>query len=977
MKLRLFILTTMCLLLGSGFTYSQRTITGTVTDGDNGEPLIGVNILVTGTNIGTITDFDGTYSLELPANAESLTFSYTGYQSQTIPISTSNVIDVQLKAGAVLNEVVVIGYGTVKREDATGSVTAVSAKDFNRGAITGAQELLAGKIAGVQITTDGTPGGGAQIRIRGGSSLSASNDPLVVVDGIPIDNGGINGERNIFNFVNPNDIETFTVLKDASATAIYGSRASNGVILITTKKGALGKKLTVEYNGNVSVSSAIETVNTFNATEYKALIEKQYPAGHPARNLLGTANTDWQDQIYQNALATDHNVNVSGGIGPVPYRVSVGYTNKDGILKRDNFERFTGAINLSPKFMDNRLQINFSLKGMTTNNFFANRAAIGSAVFFDPTQPVYVENNQYGGYFAWLDANGNANELAVDNPVALLNLRDDVSTVNRFVTNATIDYRLHFLPDLRANLNLGYDKSKGEGTIDVPAFAAFEYRNGDGGIKNQYNQDKENALLEFYLNYVKEFGRTKLDVMGGYSWQRFYYNDSFFNSNISGSNTSDGDNEGELFLLSLFGRLNYTLYDRVLMTFTMRRDGTSRFSPDARWGLFPAAALAFKVIDGQGKGTVSNLKLRLGWGVTGQQDVGGYYLYLPRYLASTEQSQYQFGNQYIQTLRPEGYDANIKWEETTTYNAGLDYGLLDDRLYGSIEYYYRKTKDLINFIPVPAGTNLTNYITTNVGDLENRGVEFSINAVPVKTKNLNWDFGFNVTANRNKITKLTATDDPNYKGVFVGGISGGVGNTVQIHSVGHPANSFFVYEQVYDQAGVPIEGLYVDRSGDGKIDDNDRYWLENPAPDYYFGFTSNLTYGNFDFSFAGRANVGNYVYNNVQSSNGFYNNLYITNGGGWLGNPHRIVSELDFQNAQYLSDYFVQPASFLRLDHVTLGYNFSSLFDKISYLKLFATVQNPLLITDYVGIDPEIAGGIDNNIYPRSRTFLLGLNARF
>lgn len=977
MKLRLFILTTMCLLLGSGFIYSQRTITGTVTDGDNGEPLIGVNILVTGTSVGTITDFDGTYSFELPANAESLTFSYTGYQSQTIPIGASNVIDVQLKAGAVLSEVVVIGYGTVKREDATGSVTAVNSKDFNRGAITGAQELLAGKIAGVQITTDGTPGGGAQIRIRGGSSLSASNDPLVVVDGIPIDNGGINGERNIFNFVNPNDIETFTVLKDASATAIYGSRASNGVILITTKKGVLGKKLTVEYNGNVAVSSAIETVNTFNATEYKALLEKQYPAGHPARNLLGTADTDWQGQIYQNALATDHNVNVSGGIGPVPYRVSVGYTNKDGILKRDNFERFTGAINLSPKFMGNRLQINFSLKGMTTNNFFANRAAIGSAVFFDPTQPIYTDKEEYGGYYAWLDANGAANELAVDNPVALLNLRDDVSTVNRFVTNATIDYRLHFLPDLRANLNLGYDKSKGEGTIDVPDFAAFEYRNGDGGIKNKYNQDKENALVEFYLNYVKELGRTKLDVMGGYSWQRFYYNDSFLNSNISGSNTADGDNEGELFLLSLFGRLNYTLYDRVLMTFTMRRDGTSRFSPDSRWGLFPAAALAFKVIDGQGTGTLSNLKLRLGWGVTGQQDVGGYYLYLPRYLASTEQSQYQFDTTYIQTLRPEGYDANIKWEETTTYNAGLDYGLLDDRLYGSIEYYYRKTKDLINFIPVPAGTNLTNYITTNVGDLENRGVEFSINAVPVKTKDLNWDLGFNVTANRNEITKLTATDDPNYKGVLVGGISGGVGNTVQIHSVGHPANSFYVYEQVYDQAGVPIEGLYVDRNGDKKIDDNDRYWLENPAPDYYFGFTSNLTYGNFDFSFAGRANVGNYVYNNVQSSNGFYNNLYITNGGGWLGNPHRIVSELDFQNAQYLSDYFVQPASFLRLDHVTLGYNFSSMFDKISYLKLFATVQNPLLITDYVGIDPEIAGGIDNNIYPRSRTFLLGLNARF
>ena len=976
MKLKSFIFTALCLFLGSGFIYAQRTLTGTVTDGSTGEPLIGVNILVTDTNVGTITDIDGTYSLQLPANATSLAFSYTGFQSQTVDIGASNVLDVRMAPGQVLSEVVVIGYGTVKREDATGSVSAVESKDFNRGAITGAQELLAGKISGVQITTDGTPGGGAQIRIRGGSSLSASNDPLVVIDGIPIDNGGISGERNIFNFVNPNDIETFTVLKDASATAIYGSRASNGVILITTKKGVLGKKITVEFNGNASISLPLQTVDVFGANEYKGLIEQQFPADHPARTLVGSADTDWQSEIFQAAFGTDHNVNLSGGVGPMPYRVSVGYTNKDGILKTDNFERYTGAINLSPKFMDNRLQVNLNLKGMKTNNVFANRGAIGSAVFFDPTHPVLSGNEDFGGYFTWLDVNGAPIDLAVDNPVALINQRKDVSDVNRFVANASIDYRLHFLPDLRANLNLGFDQANGEGTIDVPAFAAFEYRNGDGGVKNIYSQEKKNSLLEFYLNYVKDFGETKLDVMGGYSWQRFYYNDSFKNSNISGSFTSEGDNEGELYLLSLFGRLNYTLFDRVLMTFTMRRDGTSRFSPDSRWGLFPAAALGLKIIDGNGKGVVSNLKLRLGWGVTGQQEVGGYYLYLPRYLAGTEQSQYQFGNQFVNTLRPEGYDANIKWEETTTYNGGIDYAFLDDRIYGSIEYYFRQTKDLINFIPVPAGTNLTNFITTNVGDLENRGVEFSINAAPVKTADLTWDIGFNVTANKNKITKLTATDDPNYKGVLTGGISGGVGNTIQIHSVGKPANSFYVYEQVYDEAGTPIEGLYVDRNGDGSIDDDDRYWLKNPAPDYYFGFTSNLTYGKFDFSFAGRANVGNYVYNNVQSSAGFYNNLYIPQGG-WLGNPNRIVNYLDFDNAQYISDYFIQPASFLRLDHITLGYNFGDMIDKISFLKLYATVQNPLLVTDYVGIDPEIAGGIDNNIYPRSRTFLIGLNARF
>ena len=976
LELKSFIVMAMCTFLCSAYMFSQRTITGVVSDSDTGEPLIGVNILVVGTSTGTISDIDGNYSVELVSGATQLQFSYTGYSTQILNVGAANVLDVTLSAGAVLSEVVVIGYGTVKREDATGSISTVDSKDFNRGAITAPQELLSGKIAGVQITTDGTPGGGAQIRIRGGSSLSASNDPLIVIDGIPLDNGSISGERNPFNFVNPSDIETFTVLKDASATAIYGSRASNGVILITTKKGALGKKITVEYNGNVSFSSPRETLDVFNASEYKALIEQQYPAGHPARSLVGNADTDWQDQIYQTAFGTDHNVNVSGGVGPVPYRVSAGYTNKDGILKRDNFERFTGAINLSPKFMGNRLQTNLNLKGMRTNNFFANQGAIGSAVFFDPTHPVYDENNAFGGYYAWLQG-GAPNALAVSNPVAMLELRDDVSTVNRFVANASFDYRLHFLPELRANLNLGYDRSKGEGTVDVPAFAAFEYRDGDGGVKNKYDQTKENSLLEFYLNYVKEFGKTKLDVMGGYSWQHFYYKSSFLASNISGTNTSEGDDEGELFLASLFGRLNYTLYDKVLMTFTVRRDGTSRFSPDSRWGLFPAAALAYKVFDGDGVGALSSLKLRLGWGKTGQQDVGGYYLYLPRYLGSTDQSQYQFGDQYFHTLSPLGYDAKIKWEETTTYNAGLDYGILNDRIYGSIEYYFRKTKDLINFIPVPAGTNLTNFITTNVGDLENRGIEFSVNATPVKMANLSWDLGFNVTANKNKITKLTASDDPNYKGVLVGGISGGVGNTIQIHSVGHPANSFYVYEQVYDQGGVPIENLYVDRNGDKKIDDNDRYWLEKPAPDYFFGFTSNLSYGNFDFSFAGRANVGNYVYNNVQSSGGFYNNLYISNGGGWLGNPNKIVKEVDFQNARYISDYYIQPASFLRLDHVTLGYNFGGMIDKISFLKLYATIQNPLLITDYVGIDPEIAGGIDNNIYPRSRTFLFGLNARF
>lgn len=956
--------------------YGQRTLTGTVTDASNGEPLIGANILAVGTSTGTITDIDGSFTLEVPEGVTTLQVSYTGYRTLEVPIGASNTIDIQLEPGSVLNEIVVIGYGTVKREDATGSVQTVDSEVFNRGAITGAQELLSGKVAGVQIVTSGDPGGGAAIRIRGGSSLSASNDPLIVVDGVPVDNGGISGERNILNFINPNDIESFTVLKDASATAIYGSRASNGVILITTKKGHLGKTIGVNYSGNYSISSPIKTVDVLNAAEYRALIEERYPEGHPARALLGNADTDWQDVIYEDASGHDHSLSISGGIGQVPYRVSLGYTDKNGILKTDNFKRTTAALNLSPGFLDNRLQINFNVKGMNTDNVFANRGAIGAALFFDPTHPVYDEGNPYGGYFTWTQQNGDPNPLAPANPLALIEMRDDQSNVKRLLLNGSIDYRLESLPELRFNLNMGYDYSKGEGTVNVPGNASFAYdAQTGGGVKNEYSQEKKNELLEFYMNYVKEFDDLKLDAMAGYSWQRFFFSDNFINSDIAGIDVTEGDSKGELFLLSLYGRMNLTYADRYLLTLTLRRDGTSRFSPDSRWGLFPAAALGVKLIDNNGVGSISNLKLRLGYGVTGQQDVGGYYLYLPRYLASFDNARYQFGNEFITTLRPEGYDYNIKWEETTTYNAALDFGFMDDRLTGSLEYYLRKTKDLINFIPVPAGTNLTNFINTNVGDLENRGVELSLNANILKAADLVWDFGFNATYNKNKITRLTASDDPNYQGVLVGGISGAVGNTIQIHSVGYPANSFYVYEQVYDANGVPIEGLYVDRNGDGQVNNEDLYRLEKPAPDVFLGFNSYLRYGNFDLTFAGRANINNYVYNNVQSNGASYNNLYHPTG--YLGNVNKVATELDFVNPQYFSDHFVQNGSFLRLDHITLGYDFSSMVEKVSLLKFYITMQNPVLITNYDGIDPEVFGGIDNNVYPRSRTFLFGVNAGF
>ena len=973
------------LMLGFS-TNAQRTITGVLTDSENGETLIGANILVEGTDIGTTSDMDGTYVIEIPEGATSLVFSYTGFSTQTIAIGVTNIINVQMRAGSFLDEVVVIGYGTTKKEDATGSIQTVDQKVFNKGSITSPQELLSGKIAGVNITTNsGAPGDGAVIRIRGGSSLNASNDPLIVIDGVPIDNGGISGSRNTLNLINPNDIETFTVLKDASATAIYGSRASNGVILITTKKGKLGKKATVNYSGNVSSSQIINTVGVFDADAYRNLITENFGEGSTEVASLGTANTDWQNEIYGSAFGQDHSLSVSGGIADVlPYRASFGYTDKSGVLKNDKFQRTTASLNLSPGFLDNKLQVNFNFKGMWSENRFADRGAIGNSIGFDPTQPILDDASPYGGYFTYFaDSLKNPNRLSPTNPMALLDLKEDIGKVARYVTNVSVDYRLWFLPDLRANLNLGYDYSKGEGTVKIPTIASFSYNPiTGGGTNNEYNQTKKNELLEFYLNYVKEFGKSKLDVMGGYSWQHFFVENYSKNSDVAGTpaETVVKVEPREYYLLSLFGRLNYSLQNKYLFTFTLRQDGSSRFGKDNRWGLFPAAAFAYKAIDDK-EGKFNRLKFRLGYGITGQQDIGDshqeldYYAYLPVYTQGLESAQYQFGNTFVPTFRPEEYDANIKWETTTTYNVGVDFGFLKDRIYGSAEFYIRKTEDLLNRIPVPAGTNLSNFVTTNVGNLENRGVELSLNFVPVQTKDVLWEFGMNATRNKNEITKLTATDDPDYQGVLVGGISGGVGSNIQVHSVGYPAFSFFVYEQVYAENGAPIEGLYVDRNGDGVVSPDDQYRFKQAAPDYFFGFTTNLSYKKFSLSAAARGNAGNYVYNNVQSNNAFYSRLFLS--PNVLSNSLTDINNIQFENPEYFSDHFVQNASFFRLDHITASYRFDNVYKDKGSITLSATLQNPLIITPYTGVDPELSNGIDNNVYPRTRTILFGVSANF
>jgi iron complex outermembrane receptor protein len=981
---KLKVLLFMSAIIISTTGYSQvKTISGKVTDAGNGEMLPGVSVVVKGTTKGTATNFDGDYKIDVEAN-QTLIFSFIGYTSQEIVVGSENVINVKLALSVEsLEEVVVIGYGQVKKEDATGSVTAISSDDFNVTAMSSPIGLVSGKIAGVQITTGGgAPGEGATIRIRGGSSLSASNDPLIVVDGVPVDNDGVSGMRSPLSTIHPSDIETFTVLKDASATAIYGSRASNGVIIITTKKGRKGTGLQVGYNGYTSLSVKSGEVDVLSPDEFRSLVIEEKGENSNAAKLLGTANTNWQDEIYESAISIDHNISLTGNVKDMPFRASVGYTNENGILKTSGMERGTATLGFNPSFFDSHLRFNLNLKGMLVRNEFANQGAIGSAVSFDPTKPVYSGSNKYGGYYTWLQPNGDPNTLAPNNPMAMLMMHNDVSNVKRSIGNLQTDYRFHFLPELNATLNLGYDISHSEGTITEPMDAPWTFGNG-GGYYSNYTQDKENTLLDFYLNYVKDIESisSKIDIMGGYSWQHFWRKNYNYSTNGSGSEVLSPKNwdPTESYLVSFFGRLNYTFKERYLLTFTVRQDGTSRFSPETRWGTFPSAAFAWQIKDEPflaNVKAVSDLKLRLGYGITGQQNIGsGDYPYMPRYTYSFDNARYQFGDKYYTTYRPEGYDANIKWEETSTMNIGLDYGFIDNRITGSIDAYIRKTDDLINFIPIPAGTNLSNYLLTNVGDLENKGIEFTINAIPVSKPDLSWEIGFNATYNKNEITKLTATDDPKYQGVFTGGISGAVGNTIQIHSVGMPAYSFFVYEQVYDENQKPIEGLYVDRNEDGQITSQDLYHYKKAAPDVYMGFNTKLNWKNWDFGFNGRVNLGNYVYNNNWSSSGTLNNLYWSTG--YMNNVSSNALVTRFQNPQYFSDYYIKDGSFLRMDNINLGYTFRNFYNERMSMRLYLSAQNVFVITKYEGLDPEVSNGIDNNLYPRPRIFMMGLNVGF
>ncbi|WP_205749511.1 SusC/RagA family TonB-linked outer membrane protein [Aquirufa rosea] len=951
---------------------AQQTISGSVSSKEG--PIPGASIAIKGTSKGVAADSKGQFSISNVTSNNVLVISSIGYASKEITVGNQTVFNITLDTDAQsLNEVVVIGYGSQKKKDLTGAVVSISSVDFQKGNIVTPDQLVAGKVAGVQITSNGgAPGAGSTIRIRSGSSLNANNDPLIVIDGVPLDNNGITGAANALSFINPNDIESFNVLKDASATAIYGSRASNGVILITTKKGKKGDDIKVSVSSVASSAQARAYVDVLSAADFTSIINSKGTAAQKA--LLGKSSTDWQREIYRNAISIDNNVSITGSIKNMPVRASVGYLNQNGILKTSNMDRISTSIGVSPSFLNNSLKVDLNLKSSIINNHFANQGAIGTAVGFDPTQA--VTGSEFGGYFEWLDpATKKPNSLGPKNPVALLNLQNDHSTVKRTIANAVFDYKMPFLPELRANANIAIDKSSSEGSIYIPAGIANSYDRG--GKDGSYSQSKDNKTFEFYLNYVKNIGMHKVDIMGGYSYQDFLRENTDLDKNVAGTVFNNTFYKTQNTLVSFYGRANYTLNDKYLLTFTLRNDGSSRFSPENRWGVFPSAAAAWKISEEfKNSEVISDLKLRLGWGVTGQQDVFSDYPYLARYTTSEPNAQYQLGSTFSNTLRPEGYDANIKWEQTTTKNIGLDFGFKKIGITGSIDVYQKETKDLLSVIPVPAGSNLTNQILTNVGNLENKGVEISLNFNPIHTARVNWDFGVNATYNESNITNLTKVKDPTYQGILVGGISGGVGNTIQIHSLGYAPYTFFVYQQVYDKSGKPIEGLYVDRNGDGKISSDDRYRYQSPNSKYFLGASSNLSIDDFSFGFVLRANLGNYMYNNINSNNGVYR--AATNGNNFLSNLVPNVYDSGFNNTQYFSDYYIQNASFLRVDNINFGYNLNRLLKAKKYnAQLSLNVQNAFILTKYQGLDPEVGGGIDNNMYPRPRTISLGLQVNF
>ena len=1012
------------LLTASSFAQTNA-IKGHVKDA-SGEPVMGATITVNGKAVG-ITDMDGNFSVDA-APGTNLTFTYLGMTPQTVKASKEMNITMSDDSKA-LNEVVVIGYGVAKKSDLTGSVTAIKPDSKNKGVVVNAQDMLTGKVAGVNITSnDGTPGGGAKIRVRGGSSLNASNDPLIVIDGLAMDNDGVKGLSNLLSVVNPQDIESFSVLKDASATAIYGSRGSNGVIIITTKKGRKGQKPSVSYSGSVTISEKKNTIDVLNADEFRATVEKLYGKDSEAYSALGTANTNWQDLIYRTAISHDHNITVSGAAKSLPYRVSVGYTDQQGIVKTSDFKRATASLNLNPSFFQDHLTLNLNAKGMYARTLYTDGSVVSSAVRMDPTQDPYnftseYHKNQlrdkdgnslldqthknYGGYFQWskkAEFGDNSWPFTYDsttqmpNPLSLLDQGSQIAHSRSFIGSADIDYKVHGFEDLRLHATLGADISKGRQSQSfAPSCTNALYYGSYGGEEIL----KRNLSLSTYAQYYKDFNKIHhFDIMAGYEWQHFwrsknndyvgYYPDTNNNASLAGTERphTPYSEKSESYLVSFFGRANYTLLDRYFLTATVRDDGSSRFKE--HWAWFPSFAFAWKANEEaflKNANWLSDLKLRLGYGKTGQQAGSiGDYEWIPSYSISTGTNGFYPVTGEGELYRPNNYRPDLKWETTSTYNVGLDWGILDQRLSGSVDWYYRKTTDLLNYAPLSSMAGYKNQAWQNIGSLKNTGVEAAITWRAIQTKDWFWTMTYNFTYNKNEITDLNGVSENGAPVVNTNiKVGDGSGAYLQANQVGYAMNSFYVYQQVYDKNGKPIENCVVDRNGDGKINESDKYLYKSPAAPVTMGFSSRLEYKNWDFGFSLRASIGNYVYNNVeQGMSNMNTGEWFSNSLKYFSNRMKSTVERNWQTYEItskLSDYYVKNASFLKCDNITLGYSFNNLFKSSGWHGLsgraYATASNVFTITNYDGLDPEVGDGNDNNLYPRPFSVVVGLSLNF
>ena len=960
----------------------SRMIQGEVTDAQNGEPLIGATVMVEGEKSGTVTDFDGNFKLQVTSSAKKVKISYIGYVDKIVEISDR--MNVKLESDSqILTDVVVIGYGTARKSDLTGSVATVSSKDFNKGLVSSPEQLINGKVSGVQIMSNsGSASAGSTIRVRGGASLNASNDPLIVLDGVPLEQGGISGNSsNFLSMINPADIESMTVLKDASSTAIYGSRASNGVIIITTKKGQQGA-VKVNFNTTNSLQTRAQMVDMLSHDDFVNVIN-QFGTDNQ-KSLLGTANTDWNDEVYRTAFGTDNNLSVSGSIGKyLPFRVSAGYYNQSGLVRKDNVERWTGNVVLTPSFFQDHLKLTINAKGTLNNNSFNNSGAVWAAATFNPTLPVYSGNSNYGGYNEALDADGYPVNAGVRNPRGLVDLYDSKSKVSRFIGSMDVDYKVHFLPDLKLHATVGADYAKGDGTVHVPAYAAQAFNKDESLSGSDYKygpQKNENRLLTLYANYAKYFENIKsnVDLTAGYDYQYWksttplYYTKSAAGTNLSTVKASDYRHV----MLSYYGRINYSFDGKYLLTATVRRDASSRFSKNTRWGTFPSVALGWTLTEEpwlKNQKVLSNLKLRASYGVTGQQEGIGNYNYLPVYTSSVTGAEALINGQYINTYRPEAYVENLKWETTTSWNFGLDFGFLNGRIGGAIDFYTRKTKDLLASVPTAAGTNFSKTILTNVGNVDSKGIEVSLNATPIQTKDWEWNLSYNFTWQNMKVKNLSLTKGGSQTNVKVGPSIDAY--QFQVLSEGYEPYMFYVYHQLYDpETGKPIEGAYADLNHDGEINDADLYRYHSPAPKYIMGLSTSLRYKQLTLGMSFRANIDNYVYNGMGMSTGAWETVSYNNSQ--LNNLNTSFLKTGFKTRQYLSDYYVENASFLKLDNLSLSYNVGKI-NKWASLTVSAMVQNVFTITGYSGTDPEVPNGMDNSFYPRPRTYSLSLGLQF